>query len=610
MLLLPERARGCVRQIGFQTANNPKRSDAVLTIIQIVLVRARQLVRGAGEFEYRGFWRMAGQQSLATASGGDAAEQFTYANVATNEDLNENEQPGPGAAVEMIEGSLALQTGDQQLLSHDNDEAVTSFAVTIPTKQRFAVWSLQYLLVLAAVDALIGGIAAAIPASMSHTLYFYQAVPLICLVGLLFWPAAIALSRGYLRARIDVGSSEFRAVIQGGTVLIMALAVPAGFLALPNEGLVPGSPLFALLKVAVVGAPIAVFLSLTARLVARKFLHRLQKKGDSTRHVIVAGSFAAAQQLTDRIKREPHSGIKVIGYCVPSKELPKGFVDGIPVLGSLDQVASVVRAVGCDAVAVTSDDTTRYNYLRQLAWSLEGAGVDLFVDPGLEEVAGPRLHIRSGTGFSLVEVDEPKFAGWQRLIKRVGEISLTSVGLIVAAPVMVGIAVAVKLQDRGPVIFRQGRVGQGGKLFTMLKFRSMVVDAEARKVDLLALNEGHGALFKLRDDPRITRLGKLLRDLSLDELPQLFNVLRGSMSLVGPRPHLAHEVAQMPFEANRRSLVSPGLTGLWQVSGRSDLQEEDAIKLDLRYVDNWSLALDLQILCRTARAVLARRGAH
>ena len=560
---------------------------------------------------------MAGPQSLASASGGDAAAHFRYANVARDEHLNENElsrlQPGPGAGVEMVEGSLALQTGDQQLVSHDHDEAVTGFAATIPTNQRFAAWSFQYLLVLGVVDALIGGIAGGVPALMSDTLYFYQAVPLICLVGLLFWPAAIALSRGYRRARIDVGSSEFRAVMLGGTLLIMAAALPAGFLTVPNEGLdhsqVPGSPLL-LLKVAVVAAPIAIFLSLTARLFARKFLHRLQKKGRNTRHVIVAGSFAAVQQLTDRIQREPHSGIKVIGYCLPSKELPKAVADGIPVLGSLHQVANVARSVGCDAVAVTSDDATRYNYLRQLAWSLEGAGVDLLVDPGIEEVAGPRLHIRPGTGFSLVEVKEPIFSGWQRLIKRVGEIVLTSVGLIAAAPVMLAIAAAVKLQDRGPVIFRQARVGRGGKLFTMLKFRSMVVDADARKTDLLALNEGHGALFKLRDDPRITRLGKFLRDFSLDELPQLFNVLRGSMSLVGPRPHLAHEVAQMPLEANRRSLVSPGLTGLWQVSGRSDLQEEDAIKLDLRYVENWSLALDLQILWKTAWAVLARRGAH
>jgi len=559
---------------------------------------------------------MAGPRSLASASGGDAVARFRYAHVARkkNKHLNENAlsilQPGQGAAVEMVEGSPALRTRDQQLVSQDHDRTITGFPATIPTSSRFPVWSLQYLLVLAALDALIGGIAAGVPASMSHTFYFYQAVPFICMIGLLFWPAAIAVSRGYRRARIDVGSSEFRAVLLGGTLLIMSIAVPAGFLALPNEGLVPGSPMFALLKVTAVGAPIAVFLSLTARLFSRRFLHRLQKKGENTRHVIVAGSSAAAQQLTDRIHQEPNSGMRVIGYCLPQKELPKEVLNGVPVLGDLDQVANVVRAVGPDAVAVTSDDATRYKYLRQLAWSLEGAGVDLLVDPGLEEVAAPRLHIRPGTGFSLVEVDEPKFTGVQRLIKRVGEIVLTSVGLIVVAPVMVGIAAAIKLQDRGPVIFRQARVGRDGRLFTMLKFRSMVLDAEARKAGLWALNEGHGALFKLRDDPRITRLGKFLRDFSLDELPQLFNVLRGSMSLVGPRPHLAHEVAQMPLEATRRSLVSPGLTGLWQISGRSDLKEEDAIKLDLRYVENWSLALDLQILWKTVWAVLARRGAH
>jgi exopolysaccharide biosynthesis polyprenyl glycosylphosphotransferase len=562
---------------------------------------------------------MAGLHSLASASGGDAAGRVRYAGVARNEHLNETElaklQPTVSAEVTEVEGSLALQTSDQQVVNHDHHEAALRSAVSVPTNQRFAVWSLQYLLVLGGFDALIGGIAFAIPASISHTLHFYQAVPLICLVGFLFWPLAIALSRGYRRARIDVGSSEFRAVMLAGTVLIMALALPAGVVAVAYEDLdlsqVPKSPIL-LLKVAVVGVPIAVFLSLTARLFARKLLHRLQKKGLNARHVIVVGSSAAAQQLTDRIQREPHSGIVVIGYCLPTNELQehKGVVNGIPILGSLDQVVGVVRGVGCDAVAVTSDDATRYNYLRQLAWSLEGAGADLLVDPGLEEVAGPRLHIRPGTGFALVEVDKPKFTGWQRLIKRGCEIVLTAIGLIVAAPLMLGIAVAVKLQDHGPVIFRQTRVGRNGKLFTMLKFRSMVCDAEARKVDLLPMNEGHGALFKLRDDPRVTRLGKFLRDFSLDELPQLFNVLRGSMSLVGPRPHLAHEVAQMPLEANRRSLVSPGLTGLWQISGRSDLQEDDAIKLDLRYVENWSLALDLLILWKTAWAVLARRGAH
>ena len=302
--------------------------------------------------------------------------------------------------------------------------------------------------------------------------------------------------------------------------------------------------------------------------------------------------------------------MKVIGLCLPSEELPRPVIDGIPVLGNLDQVASVASALGCDAVAVTSDDATRYSYMRNLSWSLERLGLDLLVDPGLEEVAGTRLSIRPLTGSPLVHVEEPQFTGWRRVIKRTSDVVLTSVGLVVLAAVMMGIAAVIKLQDGGPVIFRQARVGRGGESFTMLKFRSMVVDAEARKMDLMALNEGHGALFKLRDDPRITRFGRFLRDFSLDELPQLFNVLRGSMSLVGPRPHLAHEVAQMPHYAQRRSLVPPGLTGLWQVSGRSDLEEEDAIKFDLRYVENWSLALDLFILWRTISAVLARRGAH
>jgi len=301
--------------------------------------------------------------------------------------------------------------------------------------------------------------------------------------------------------------------------------------------------------------------------------------------------------------------MEVIGLCLPSAELPRPVVDGIPVLGSLRQVPEVVRSMGCDAVAVTSDDATRYNYLRELAWSLEGVGVELLVDPGLVEVAGPRMHIRPLMGFPLLHVEEPHFKGWRWAIKRVSDIVLTSIGLLIISPVMLAIAAGVKFQDGGPVIFRQARIGREGKPFTMLKFRSMVVDAEERKLELMEHNEGKGGLFKLSQDPRVTRLGQFLRSFSLDELPQLFNVLGGSMSLVGPRPHLASELAQMPSEASRRSLVTPGLTGLWQVSGRSDLEGDDAIRLDLRYVENWSLSLDLQILWKTISAVMAKRGA-
>jgi len=302
--------------------------------------------------------------------------------------------------------------------------------------------------------------------------------------------------------------------------------------------------------------------------------------------------------------------MRVVGVCLPAAELPRPLIEGVPVLGSLAQVAEVVRTLGCDAVAVTSDDATRIGYLRELAWSLEGAGIELLVDPGLVEISGPRMRIRPLIGFPLLHVEEPHFTGWRRLLKRATDLVITSVGLVVISPLLLLIALAIKLQDGGPVLFRQTRVGRGGELFTMLKFRSMVTDAEARKQELEALNEGNGALFKISHDPRITRLGRFLRTYSLDELPQLFNVLDGSMSLVGPRPHLAEEIARMPREAVRRSLVTPGLTGLWQISGRSTLGVEDSIRLDLRYVENWSLALDLLIMLKTASAVLARRGAY
>jgi exopolysaccharide biosynthesis polyprenyl glycosylphosphotransferase len=234
----------------------------------------------------------------------------------------------------------------------------------------------------------------------------------------------------------------------------------------------------------------------------------------------------------------------------------------------------------------------------------------MFVDPGLVEVAGPRLHIRPHVGLPLLHIEEPHFTGWRRICKRGTDIVLTIVGLIVISPLLALIAAAIKLQDGGPVIFRQTRIGRNGEPFTMFKFRSMVADAEARWTGLIDFNEGHGALFKLGHDPRVTRVGHFLRGFSLDELPQLFNVLRGNMSLVGPRPHLEHEIAAMHSDAVRRSLVTPGLTGLWQISGRSDLSGEDSLRLDLRYVENWSLTLDLLILWKTAFAVLAKRGAR
>jgi exopolysaccharide biosynthesis polyprenyl glycosylphosphotransferase len=231
------------------------------------------------------------------------------------------------------------------------------------------------------------------------------------------------------------------------------------------------------------------------------------------------------------------------------------------------------------------------------------------VDPGLMEVAGPRLHVDPVDGFPLLRLTRPTFTGlpWivKHLVDRVGSALL----LLLVAPLLLAVAIGVKL-DGGPVLFRQTRVGRHGREFRMLKFRSMTADAERRVAELRTANEGAGPLFKMRRDPRTTRVGAVLRRYSLDELPQLVNVLLGDMSLVGPRPPLPSEVAAYGRDARRRLLVKPGLTGLWQISGRSDLSWEQSVRLDLRYVENWNLALDAQILWKTVGAVVRSRGAY
>ena len=465
---------------------------------------------------------------------------------------------------------------------------------------RFSAWSGRYVATLAAADVTIGALAASVPTLFSNSLgHQLTVVATLALIGAIVWPVAIGLARGYVRSRVGVGSEELRAVLRAGVGVVVAGAFPAGLLGQQT-----------LLTLVVVGVPFAVLLSTVTRFVARKSLHHRQGKGLSVRHVVVVGSAAAARELHERLDSETQCGMKVVGACLPTHEIGTVVDLGMPILGNLSEVGEVVKAMDCDAVAVTSDDSTRYNYLRKLAWSLEGTGVEMLVDPGLVEVAGPRMHIRPLMGAPLLHIEEPHFSGWRKVIKRGSDVMLTSLGLLAISPVLLVIATLIKLQDGGPILFKQKRVGRGGEEFWMYKFRSMVIDAEARKAALMIKNEGKGGLFKLTEDPRITPLGKFLRDFSLDELPQLFNVLNGTMSLVGPRPHLAHELAQMPSEASRRALVTPGLTGLWQVSGRSDLEGDDAVRLDLRYVENWTFTLDMLILWKTASAVLAKRGAR
>ena len=327
--------------------------------------------------------------------------------------------------------------------------------------------------------------------------------------------------------------------------------------------------------------------------------------------VLAVGTPESVTALIERTRRAPHHGWRVDGVCTPTGAGPDGhaLIDNVAVVGDLDTVAALALRGRYDAVSVGQTPGWTPRRLQQLAWDLEGSRTRLVVDPGLMEIAGPRLHVANVDGLPLLQLTHPTFAGAPKLLKNLMDRLSALLILLFIWPVMLGIAVVVR-RDGGPAFFRQTRVGRDGREFQVLKFRSMVVDAEQKLAQLQAHNEGAGLLFKIKHDPRVTPIGRFLRRYSLDELPQLLNVLTGSMSLVGPRPPLPSEVEGYERAAQRRLLVKPGITGLWQVSGRSDLSWEQTVRLDLRYVENWTLALDALILAKTIRAVLRSDGAY
>jgi exopolysaccharide biosynthesis polyprenyl glycosylphosphotransferase len=349
-------------------------------------------------------------------------------------------------------------------------------------------------------------------------------------------------------------------------------------------------------------------LALCQRYILRRMLHRARHRGQCMLPVMAAGAPDTVGELIERTRADAHVGWRVEAVC--TGESGTGDIGGVVVAGRLDQVAEQVRRGGYRVVAVTADPYWNPRRLQQLAWDLEGTGAEMVVAPVLMEVAGPRLNFSGVLGMPLLRVTAPSFTGGRRLIKEVVDRALAAALIVLLAPLLLVIAALVKSGDGGPVCYRQRRVGRDGRTFMMVKFRSMVVDADSLRQELLSTNEAAGPLFKLRRDPRVTRVGAVLRRYSLDELPQLFNVLGGSMSLVGPRPPLPEETVSYERAAQRRLLVKPGITGLWQVSGRSDLTWEESVRLDLRYVEDWTLALDLAILWKTLRAVLGGRGAY
>ncbi|WP_322097373.1 sugar transferase [Nakamurella alba] len=368
--------------------------------------------------------------------------------------------------------------------------------------------------------------------------------------------------------------------------------------------------------------PAGLLALLATRYLWRRWLHVQRRGGRYVSQVLAVGNVRTVRELVADLRRAPLSSYRVVGICTQPDPTATGLttegpsavrnVDGIPVLGSLDDVAKVAAAHDIDVVAVTATASFGPSRVRSLGWELEKTSVDLVLAPALTNIAGPRVHTTPVAGLPLIHVDRPTYRGANRVLKRSFDMIGAALLLVLLSPVILGIAVAMKCTDRGPLFFRQERVGVNGRTFRMVKFRSMVVDAEARLAALQQAQRdaGNQVLFKMQDDPRITRIGKVLRRYSLDELPQLFNVLRGDMSLVGPRPPLRSEVDVYGDEAMLRLLVKPGMTGLWQVSGRSDLSWEDTVRLDTYYVENWSITGDLVILFKTLKAVTSSGGAY
>lgn len=459
-------------------------------------------------------------------------------------------------------------------------------------------WSQQLVRSLVGLDVL----AAALATVVAVTVRFGQAVsPLyigVCLLYPLLWVMACASARSYEQRFLGTGSEEFRRVFDAGLRLLAVTAIISLAFKLDLAR-----------SYVLVAIPLTVALSLSLRYAARQVLHRQREAGRCLHKVVVVGRERSCAELIRRLHSEPYAGFRVVGACV--NQVLQGELEGVPVVGASADVLAAVARTGADTVAVGPWSDLSQDDLRRLSWQLEGSGIDLVVAPSLTDVAGPRIHIRPVAGLPLLHVEEPEFGGVRRLVKGTIDRLTAGILLLLVSPVLVVLALAVRLSSPGHALFRQERVGADGSSFTMYKLRTMYRDAEERLTGLTAQNEAaDGLLFKMRADPRITPVGGWLRRFSLDELPQLINIVRGDMSVVGPRPPLRREVDNYEVDVHRRLLVKPGLTGLWQISGRSDLSWDESVRLDLFYVENWSLALDAMIVWKTLGAVLRRRGAY
>jgi len=402
---------------------------------------------------------------------------------------------------------------------------------------------------------------------------------------------------------VGVGSQEYRALVQSTFLAFTTAALVAYIIGADGLQFVLG-----------VGLVMTTLGLVLSRWAWRRWLVGQRRQGRMSNRVLLVGSEASVASTARDLRRAPAAGLTVVGACTPSGRIAD-YIPGtdIAVSGSVDNVIAALQRVDADTVLITSANELSASTVRALSWELEPGRHHLVVAPSLTDIGGPRLHTRPVAGLPLVHVETPRYTGGKLHAKRTFDVLAAGMLIVVLAPVLIGVALAVRFTSPGGVFFRQERIGLSGEKFKMLKFRSMYVDAEERLADLATLaarDSGNDIMFKMKDDPRVTSVGKILRRFSIDELPQLFNVVLGDMALVGPRPPLEREVELYADAVHRRFLVKPGITGLWQVSGRSDLDWDETVRLDLFYVENWTLTGDLTILLKTVKAVLKSEGAY
>lgn len=416
---------------------------------------------------------------------------------------------------------------------------------------------------------------------------------------ILGWVATIAIAGGYRTDVFGAGLDEYKRVFNA-SLIAASLAGVGCYLA--NFPLSRGFFLMAFF----LGVPTL----LSGRLLLRRAIQTARSRGVLQQRVLIAGSRSHVDEIAAVLRRETWLGYQIIGALTPEYDLAEETVTGVPVVGNADEVTSLAVTMRADVIFFAGGSVGASSQLRKALWDLERHNIQVVVAPSVTDISGDRIKIRPVGGLPLIHIDPPTWTDASRWGKRTFDVVGSIVLILMFTPLFLLAAAQVKLHDHGPILFRQTRTGRNGTEFWCLKFRTMAEDAEAR-LDELHKATGHsGGLFKMTDDPRVTKPGTWMRRFSIDELPQLVNVLRGDMSLVGPRPPLPHEVAEYDESTTRRLHVRPGMTGLWQVSGRSDLSWQETVRLDLYYVDNWSMLQDITILGRTLGAVLGSRGAY